>query len=261
MIKDLQEVCGLPVAFDTDTSELILGEELNSPAYCTRKLHDLDAVWAGDVTDDESVIYRYTSGLHLEGDEALWTSARIIYGVVIFAPGTFGGEYVKSSGQYHPPVPPSNQATPEIYSVLSGTGHFMLQKASAPNYDNVEDPILVEVHAGETFVVPPDYGHLQINPADEPLVFSYVVKAGMKGQYEPYKKTRGAAFYEMADKANRFVRNENYDAALELRIIKAGDICQLPELNENVTYQAVRNRISELGFIADPTAFPASAAL
>jgi len=261
MIKDLQEACGLPVAFDTDTSELVLGDGLNSPSYCTRKLHDLDAVWAGDVTDEDRVIYRYTSGLHLEGDEELWRSARIIYGIVIFAGGVFGGEYVKSSGQYHPPVPPTDQATPEVYSVLSGTGHFMLQKASAPSYDDVTDPVLVEVRSGETFVVPPDYGHLQINPADEPLVFSYVVMADMKGQYEPYRKTRGAAFYEMADPAKRFVRNENYDPSLELRIIRAGDICQLPDLDEHVTYQAVKEKLPELGFIADPAAFPASAAL
>ncbi len=47
MIKELREACGLPVAFDTDTSELILGQGLNAPSYCVRKLHDLDAVWAG----------------------------------------------------------------------------------------------------------------------------------------------------------------------------------------------------------------------
>ena len=111
MIKDLQPACGLPVAFDTDTSELILGEGLNSPSYCVRKLHDLDGVWANPVTDEDRVIYRYTSGLHLPGDEQVWKDANVIFGIVIFAPGTFGGEYVKSSGQFHPPVSPTNQAT------------------------------------------------------------------------------------------------------------------------------------------------------
>jgi len=42
MIKDLQEACGLPVKFDTETCELILGEGLNDPSYCVRKLHDLN---------------------------------------------------------------------------------------------------------------------------------------------------------------------------------------------------------------------------
>ena len=259
MIKDLQPACGLPVAFDTDTSELILGEGLNSPSYCVRKLHDLDGVWANPVTDEDCVIYRYTSGLHLPGDEQVWKDANVIFGIVIFAPGTFGGEYVKSSGQFHPPVLPTNQATPEVYTVLSGVGHFMLQKASYDKgYEDTSDPVLVEVQAGESFVVPPDYGHLQINPADEPLVFSYLVIDGMKGQYDPYKKKQGAAFYEME---SGFIRNEKYDSSLELRIVKAGDLCQLPELNEEVTYQRVKDMLPELKFLTDPTAFPESAGL
>jgi len=147
-----------------------------------------------------------------------------------------------------------NHATPELYTVLSGTGHFMLQKASYDKrYEDTSDPVLVEVQAGESFVVPPDYGHLQINPSDEPLVFSYLVMDGMKGEYDAYKRKQGAAFYEMED---GFVRNENYDSSLELRIIKAGDICQLPELNENVTYERVMAMLPELKFITDPTAFP-----
>jgi len=260
VIKDLQEACGLPVAFDVETCELILGEGLNHPSYCVRKLHDLGTVWANPVEDEDRVIYRYTSGLHLPGDAAAWAAANVAYGIVIFAPGVFGGEYVKSSGQYHPPIPPSGMATPEIYTVLSGAGHFLLQKANPP-YDPIEDAVLVRVQAGETFVVPPDYGHLQINPADEPLVFSYAVRDGMKGQYEPFKARRGAIYYEMADGDDRYVFNPRYGAKVPLRVLQAAELCQLPELNEGVTYQAIRDRLAELRFLTDPTAFPDSAGL
>ena len=260
MIKDLQPACGLPVAFNVDTCELILGEGLNTPSYCVRKLHDLDAVWANPVEDEDRVIYRYTSGLHLDGDAPAWAAANVAYGIVIFPPGVFGGEYVKSSGQYHPPIPPSNMATPEIYTVLSGTGLFLLQKARPP-YDRIEDVVLVEVRAGETFVVPPDYGHLQINPSPEPLVFSYAVMDGMKGQYGPFKERRGAAYYVMRNGQDRCVFNTRYGARAPLREVRAGDLCQLPELNDRVTYQAVRDRLPKLKFLTDPTAFPASAVL
>ena len=261
MIKDLQPACGLPVKFDTETCELLLGEELNEPTYCTRRMHDLDEVWANPVEGENRVIYRYTAGLHLPGDEKIWKDANVIFGIVIFPPGTFSGEYVKSSGQFHPPVPPTNQATPEVYTVLSGTGHFMLQKASYnKGYEDTSDPVLVEVQAGESFVVPPDYGHLQINPTGEPLVFSYAVKP-MSGVYDPYKKRQGSAFYVMADPENRFVKNENYDADLKLRIVKAGDICQVPEVNDNVDYHLIRENLSKLPYLTDPTTFPESAAL
>ena len=260
MIKNLQEACGLPVALNVNTCELILGKELNTPSYCTRKLHDLDAVWANRVEDEDRVIYRYTSGLHLNGDASVWGAANVIYGIVVFPPGVFGGEYVKSSGQYHPPIPPSNLATPEIYAVLSGVGHFLLQKASPP-YDRIEDVVIVEVQAGESFVVPPDYGHLQINASSEPLVFSYAVRDGMKGQYDPFKARRGAVYYMMANGGSHYQFNPRYGAELPLRVLRAADLCQLPGLNRNVTYQAIRDRLPELAFLADPTRFPASASL
>ena len=260
MIKNLQEACGLPVAFNVNTCELILGKELNTPSYCTRMLHDLDAVWANPVEDEDRVIYRYTSGLHLNGDASAWAAAKVAYGIVIFTPGVFGGEYVKSSGQYHPPLPPSNMATPEIYTVLSGVGHFMLQKARPP-YHRIKDFVLVEVQVGETFVVPPDYGHLQINPSTEPLVFSYAVMDGMKGQYDAFKARRGAAYYEMANGEDRYVFNPRYGAQVPLRVVRAADIRQLPELDERATYQAIRDHLPELRFLTDPTLFPESARL
>lgn len=155
MLLCLEVSCGLPVSLDTETCELSFGDGLNEPIYCVRRLHDLDQVWANPVPDADRLIYRYTSGLHLDGDGPAWAAANVIYSIVVFVPGVFGGEYVKSSGQYHPPTPPSGMATPEIYTVLSGVGHFLLQKASPP-YEVIEDAVLVEVQAGESFVVPPD---------------------------------------------------------------------------------------------------------
>lgn len=260
MIKNLQKTCGLPVSFDTKSCELILGEGLNSPSYCVRRLHDLKPVWANPIQEEDQVVYRYTSALHLLEDAPVWKKANVAYGIVIFVPGVFSGEYVKSSGQFHPPVQPCNMGTPEIYTVLSGVGHFLLQKASPP-FEKIEDAVMVEVRPGETFVVPPDYGHLQINPGPEPLVFSYAVMDGMKGCYDPFKQRQGAIYYEMADRKERHVFNTRYPERLPLRVLQAADLCQLPELNDGVTYQAIRDRLGELPFLTDPTVFPESAAL
>jgi len=262
MKTSLEKWCGLPVVLDTDTCELILGKDLNDPSYRTRRLHDLDAVWANSVPDPDRVIYHYTSGLWFAEDEAMWKEANIIYGIVVFTPGTFAGEFNKSSGQYHPIIPPNTMATPEVYSVLHGIGHFLLQKASPP-YEIIEDAIMVEVQAGETFVVPPDYGHLQINPGNAPLVFSYAVMNGMQGVYEPFRKTQGAIYYEMADKGDskKYVFNSNYKDKLSLRVIKAGDICQLPFVNDNVTYQEIRDNLGQLEFLTISEKFPKHAAL
>lgn len=261
---DLAPSTGLPIQLDEESCELIFGRGLNTPSYCVRKLHDLDPVWAHpDAAVPDRVIYRYTDCLWLDGDERLWKNANIVYGIVVFAPGTVGGEFIKSSGQYHPICPGNTQATPEVYTVLRGVGHFLLQKA-APPYDQIDDAILVDVREGETFVVPPDYGHLQINAGSKPLAFSYVVRDGMKGVYEPFKQRRGAIYFEMSGKshdADRFIFNTNYPKRLPLRVVRAGDICQLPWLNDAVTYQKVREHLPQLAFVTDPSKFPESAAL
>lgn len=262
MIVDLKNVSGLPVALDTDTCKLLLGRDLNTPEYRVRMLHDLDAVWANSVPDADRIIYQYTSGLWFAEDEKTWKNYNVIYGIVVFTPGIFAGEYNKSSGQYHPLMPPNTHATPEIYTVLNGTGHFLLQKALPP-YENIEDIVMVEVKKGETFVVPPDYGHLQINPAGEPLVFSYAVMDGMQGVYAPFQKKRGAVYYEMAtDRASeKYIFNSNYKCNIPLRQVKASEICQVPLLNDRVTYQKIRDNLKSLEFLTDPEKFPANAAL
>lgn len=262
MIINLEEASGLPITVDPETCQLILGTGLNEPSYRIRMLHDLDGVWANPVPDTNSMIYQYTSGLWLAEDEEAWKRSNIIYGIVIFVPGAFAGEFNKSSGQYHPIVSPNTNATPEIYSVLHGTGHFLLQKSSPP-YEIIEDAVMVEVQAGETFIVPPDYGHLQINPGKDPLIFSYAVMDRMQGVYEPFKKMQGAMYYEMDNdiSTEKYVFNLHYFEQVPLRFIKAAEICQIPAFDKNVTYQKIRDNLQQLEFLTNPEKFPESAIL
>jgi len=260
MRLDLHKQTGLPIEFDTAASELILGDGLNRPSYRVRTVRDHDQVWANPVRGDDRTIYFYTSGLWLPRDEAAWKTVGVVYGIVVFLPGVFGGEYVKSAGQYHPLCGNNRQATSEIYTVLHGTGHFLLQK-SAPPYEVIEDALLVEVEAGETFVVPPDYGHLQINPTAKPLIFSYAVMDGMDGVYEPFRRRRGAIYYEMADGPQRYVFNTRCSSKVPLRLVKASEICQIPVLSGPVTYETIRDHLPQLGLLTDPALFPQTAHL
>jgi glucose-6-phosphate isomerase, archaeal len=260
MILNLRRQTGLPIKYDVDSCKLILGDGLNRPSYRVKTLRGHDPVWANPVHDEDRAIYYYTSSLWLAGDESQWKKSRVEYGIVVFPPGIFGGEYVKSAGQYHPLCGNNRQATPEVYTVLHGTGHFLLQK-SAPPYDVIEDAVLVEVEEGETFVVPPDYGHLQINPSDEPLIFSYTVMQGMNGVYQPFRQRRGAIYYEMADGSEHYVFNTRYADKMPLRIVKASEICQVPLLSKGASYHAIRDLLPELAFLTDPTLYPDNAHL
>lgn len=260
MLIDLEEISGLPLKVDGETCEFELGTALSTASFLTRKLHDLDAVWANEVPAEDRTIYRYTSGLWLPGDEEVWRQAGVGYGIVSFLPGVFAGEFVKSSGQYHAISPGERMAAPEIYTVLVGCGHFMLQRA-VPPYEEILDAAVVEVNEGETFVVPPDYGHLQINPMDGPLVFSYTVAQPLVSNYEPYRQRRGAIYYEMAAGPERFIFNSQYPRRVPLRILKAAHLRQIPFLAGKLDYHGIRACLPRLTFLTHPEEFPLDAYL
>jgi glucose-6-phosphate isomerase len=259
---DIEPLCGLPVTLDTEACKLEFRDGMNQPDFYHRTGADLESVYIADLTDEDRAkkLYSVSSSLWLDGEESIWRDAKVTYGLVLFAPGDIGGEYIKSSGQFHPILPGMKDGTPEIYSVLHGEGHFMLQHAGPP-FDKTDDPVVIKVKAGEAFVVPPSYGHLQINPGPEPLLFSYIVMDGLKGEYGPYKEKKGAMYYEVNNAEKPFVYNENYSENLPLKELNAGDICQIPGLNKAVSYQRARDMLDDIKFVTDPEAFPASAGL
>ena len=80
----------------------------------------------------------------------------------------------------------------------------------------------------------------------------------MSGVYDPFKEKQGAIYYEMdtENEGERYVFNTNYEEKIPLRIIEAGEIRQLPWLNENVNYHSVKQNIEKLEFITDTDKFP-----
>ncbi|MBI4166686.1 MAG: glucose-6-phosphate isomerase [Acidobacteria bacterium] len=260
MTIDLEPRCGLPVHVDIKSGDLRFGHPLSTPAITERRMWDMAPVWAHPFEAEDKVLYQFTVPLSLPGDEELWNQAGVGYGIVVCPPGVYGGEYAKSFGHYHPRPAGSSMAPPEIYTVLHGTAHYVLQK-SAPPYDSVSDAVLVEVNAGETVIIPPDYGHLQINPANCPLVFSYAVMTGIKSDYEPFRQRRGAVYYEMANGGPRFVFNPRYSRPIPLRFVKAAELAQAPFLKCGVTYLGLRDQLDKLRFLTNPELFPDSAYL
>ena len=255
MLLDLEPRSGLPVRIDTESCDFLLGDGLNAPTFRTRRSRELDPVWANGAHGTDRVIYRYSSPLWFADDADAWRQAGVGYGIVYFTPGVYGGEFVKSSGQYHAILPGHTMATPEIYTVLAGRGHFMLQR-STPPYEEITDAVLVEAEAGETFIVPPDYGHLQINPADSPLAFSYTVMDPLTSNYEPYRRFGGAMYFEMADGPDRFLFNSRYRRRVPLRVLKAAQLHQAPLAGTKADYATVRRSLPDLGFLTRPLEFP-----
>ncbi|MDI9634117.1 MAG: glucose-6-phosphate isomerase family protein [Methanolinea sp.] len=147
--------------------------------------------------------YMYRDIARTPEDRAWLAAHRLRFDVTCIPPGDFCGEYPKTKGHYHPENP-AGTGYPEVYEVLSGTAHFLLQR------EDLGAVALVPAGRGDTVLVPPGYGHVTINPGGEPLVVANVVASCFASDYRYYEEHRGAAYYELL--GGTLERNPRYPA-------------------------------------------------
>jgi len=123
------------------------------------------------------------------------------------------GERVKTKGHYHPRNP-AGTGYPEIYEVLEGEAHYLLQSS------DLRDVILMAAEPGDLVIIPPGYGHVTINPSpEETLSMANIVSTAFGSEYGQYEARHGAAYYELT--SGRLARNQAYPEVPSLRRLGA----------------------------------------
>jgi glucose-6-phosphate isomerase, archaeal len=169
------------------------------------------------------------------------------YDITIIPPQVICGEYVKTKGHYHP-ANPAGVGFPEIYEVLEGRAHYLLQR------EDLTDVALIDAKAGDVVVVPPGYGHVTINPTeDETLHMANIVSGRFASDYRKYVEGKGAAYYEMAD--GSIVKNRAYGKVPSLRRVNAGRIQTKKAGITFPLYHLIEQRRSILAFLNNPEQF------
>lgn len=241
---DLSKISGLPLSFDTETHRLIFHSPLKEVKPNIRTREEMKKVLCDpDAPAPDEFYYMYRD-IHFTQDEELLRKYNVRYDITILPPFLVGGfwqEFNKTAGHYHPEAAPG-VSFPEVYEVLHGTAHYLLQE-SLPPYNEVTDVILVMAHTGDKVVIPPNYGHITINPSlTETLVMSNYSGDGFASVYAPYVQKRGGTHYQVKNDSfsERLVEvgneasidmtgffgfnlNENYSSKLQLGLAKPKD--------------------------------------
>lgn len=208
---------------------------------------EMECVLAGGKCDPDIHFYYMYRNLSANDRDKIWLeSQKLRYDITVIPPLSVCGEFVKTKGHYHP-ANESGTGYPEIYEVLEGVAHFLLQKR------DLSDIICVRASTGEKFIIPPDYGHVTINPSPSGLVMANIVSTAFTSEYAEYERLAGAAYYEMT--GGKFVRNEHYPQIPELRLCGCPDmdICEISK--DAPLYEMVGDGIS-LGFLNHPENYP-----
>jgi glucose-6-phosphate isomerase len=143
-----------------------------------------------------------------------------------------GSEFNKTYGHYHPLKDGTDFTYPEVYEVISGKALYLLQKLGK-NEDEIEEAYLIEVNAGEKAIMPPNFGHITINPLAIPLVMSNWVAAEFSSEYELYEKNQGGGYYITKSQISNPSRSRRAEADLKSQ--------KNPKSQTNPKFQIVKN--------------------
>lgn len=266
---DLSEASGLPLRLTpAGRIEFLGGLPVVAPQV--RTIDEIRSVLYNQTATGPDELYFMYRGLGWPEDVARFDAYSLRFDLTVLVPGLVGGEYVKTAGHYHPPLPaaagvvegahPGAEAPawtyPELYQVLSGRAHYLLQLPARDGKDGaLSDVVVVEAGPGDALYVPPGYGHVTINPGPEPLVMINVVDAAFASLYGPYRERHGAAYYEIEEDGRAyFVPNDHYADPPEPRLAGPTDLGDLGLRADEPLYLQLARDPRAFAFLSQPPA-------
>jgi glucose-6-phosphate isomerase len=272
---DLAKISGLPLQFKDN--KLSFGKGVVSRPVSTRQVDEVrDYLKNPRAKFNLATVYLVYRGVCLERDQKLFKDNNLRYDITVIFPGFLDEEFPKTAGHHHPLKSGTDTAYPEIYEVLSGTAYFLFQQISVPvqviageptfakvmadedeKNDDAPENYLIIAKAGEKVIVPPGFGHIMINPANEPLIVADIFADNIEPIYEYLKKHRGGAYYILKTEAQKLKteKNNNYKKIGELKI---GEPKEIPKLNidfKKPLYLIAKENPKTLEFLTSPERF------
>jgi glucose-6-phosphate isomerase len=215
------------------------------PEPSVRTAEDLRGVLADPgCTSTGPVYYMYRDVARSVKDRSWLTSQQLRFDITVIPPREICGEFIKTKGHYHPDNP-SGTGYPEIYEVLAGEAHYLIQDMDC------SDVVMIAACAGEIVVVPPGYGHVTINPARTTVLqMANIVSSQFSSNYQRYEAQRGAAYFERVKEG--FVQNPAYAKPPPLRCVKAQRLAGVRNTITAPLYDLIEKRAPVLEFLKYP---------
>lgn len=164
--------------------------------YEVRKLSEMnDVFYSFQMVNEDRPVYFIFRNIAMKNG--------IRYDITLIPKNMFNDEFAKTYGHYHP-IAENNLTYPEVYQVLYGEALFLMQ---GKNRDASVNVVKVRAKKGDTVLIPPNFGHVAINPYYTPLLLANLVADGFRAEYEEYKENHGAALYYTS---GGWVSNGNY---------------------------------------------------
>ncbi|MCR4368672.1 MAG: glucose-6-phosphate isomerase [archaeon] len=225
---DLEKISDLPIKLNKNSLEFGKRMKKVVPEARTHK-RMLPVLKNPEEKAPEEFYYMYRD-VAIESDRELIRKNNLRFDITILPPFLVGDEYNKTFGHYHPKVPGTflGGATwwPEIYEVLHGRAHYLLQNGS--------EFLVFDARPGDKCVMLPGFGHITVNPSGkEALVMANWVFPGFASDYGPIEKLGGGQWFETT---KGFVANKKYGEAPNVQLISPRDFEEFGFSNSRPMY-------------------------
>ncbi len=250
---DLSKFSGLPIKLDSETNKLTFPIQIKTEPN-VRYLKELKPVLYEETSlpDNLQIYYMYRDICKPENREIM-TQENLRYDITVIPPLIIGKEFIKTLGHYHPLTENSSLTYPEIYEVLNGTAHFLLQMVENVR---IEEATLIEAKSGERIIIPPNYGHITINPSKETLVMSNFVGRNFSSIYEPIIEMRGGVYYELLIEGKiEWLQNIRYKHSKPLGRERLVSMKELNLREEEPLYKRFETNPNSFDFLVHPNRF------
>ena len=223
---NLEKISGLPVEL-VDELHLKFSPPMQDSKPVVRVFSEMVPVLFNEmalpIPPHQEMYYMYRD-VHLPEDEPVLKKIHIRYDITVIAPGMIGKEFIKTIGHYHPLIPGSQFAYPEMYQVIHGSGLFVIQKMDA-DFKQLISFYVIEASRGDIVIYPPGYGHIIVNTGSESLVTGNWVSPDFSSLYSPIADLHGMAYYVIAEseKPYGFLKNSHYKNHPPIRVVTMDD--------------------------------------
>ncbi|MDD3774083.1 MAG: glucose-6-phosphate isomerase family protein [Patescibacteria group bacterium] len=226
-----------------ESTYLKFDDSVSVSAENNRQLSDLKEVLSNQKgIDFDCTIYKMYRGVCKLEDKEKITEIR--HDLTSIPAGVINGEFVKTYGHYHPKI--GNLTYPEIYQIINGKAIFILQD----DIDNLKNVFFIFAQAPEIVIIPPNFGHVTINPSHDHLVLSNLIFNHLEPLYEPYQEKSGASYYITEGTPFAWSANKNYSNVPEPRFFQPNN----PWGNQYL-YDLSLNKPENLHFLSEPQNF------
>ncbi len=225
----LEKQSGLPLAFEVEEHRLDFQEGIPEVQPEVRTRNQMQEVLFQPEEPGPQELYYMFRGIARREDRAQLKEKRLRYDITVLRPGFIGREFIKTAGHYHPLKPGTAYTYPEVYEVLYGRAHYLLQKPRGEDFGEMDEVILIAAKPGDKVLIPPHFGHITINPGEDYLIMSNFVEDSFASIYVPIKSRGGGGYYELkGEEGPEFLANSRYQY---LPSLKRCPVTPAPRLN------------------------------